>query len=243
MGSARAGSLAEGMSRAEVRSLEPIPSPELPDFEGAPAEEILSWAFQEFFPDFVVASSMQDSVLIDLAWKIEPRVQVFFLETGFHFYETLETAEKIRKRYDLDLVMLEPVREPRIWSEEGYTACCEDRKVIPMNNYLKGKRAWATGLRRAESPTRASARAVGWDPSRGLVKINPLVEWSDEQVESYINNNDLIVNPLRAEGYSSIGCVPCTTPGDGREGRWAGTLKMECGIHQPLPLTVVKGPQ
>lgn len=231
------------MSRAEVRAIEPISPPSLPDFEGAPAEDILSWAFQEFFPDFVVASSMQDSVLIDLAWKIEPRVTVFFLETGFHFEETLETAELIRQRYGLNLVKVEPITTPRVWSVDGYTACCEDRKVIPMNNFLRGKRGWATGLRRAESVARAHAKAVEWDAARGLVKVNPVVEWTDEQVASYIKENDLIVNPLLGEGYASIGCAPCTTPGTGRAGRWAGDAKIECGIHVPLPLTVVNGPQ
>jgi phosphoadenosine phosphosulfate reductase len=217
--------------------------PTLPDFEGAPAEEILAWTLEEFFPDVVLASSMQDAVLIDLAWQIEPRIKVFFLETGFHFYETLETARRIREHYHLDLAMLEPIKDARIWSEEGYTACCEDRKVIPMNNFLKGRRAWITGLRRSESETRANAKAVEWDPAREIVKVNPIVEWTDEQVANYIEDNDIIVNPLRGEGYESIGCVPCTIPGSGREGRWAGTIKVECGIHQPLPLKVIHTPR
>lgn len=210
-------------------------APELPDFEGAPAEEILRWAFDRFQLDVVLASSMQDSVLIDLAWKVEPRVEVFFLDTGFHFYETLSTAQAVRKRYNLNLVMLDPVDEPAVWSEEGYKACCAARKVAPMNNYLKDKKAWMSGLRRSESETRAHAKAIEWDASRGLVKINPIVEWTDKQVDRYIKDNDLIVNPLRLEGYDSIGCVPCTIPGNGREGRWAGTLRVECGIHQVHP--------
>jgi phosphoadenosine phosphosulfate reductase len=210
-------------------------APELPDFEGAPADEILRWAFGEFGLEVVLASSMQDSVLIDLAWKVEPRVEVFFLDTGFHFYETLATAKAVRKRYNLNLVMLDPVDDPAVWSEEGYKACCAARKVAPMNNYLRDKRAWMSGLRRAESETRAHAKAVEWDASRGLVKINPIVEWTDEQVDRYIADNDLIVNSLRLEGYDSIGCVPCTIPGNGREGRWAGSLRVECGIHQVHP--------
>lgn len=215
------------------------PAPELPDFEGAPAEEILEWAFDEFFPDIALASSMQDAVLIDLAWRIEPRVTVFFLETGFHFYETLQTADRIRQRYGIDIEMLEPIKDARIWSEEGYTACCHDRKVVPMNNFLRGSRAWISGLRRAESPSRANARAVEWDPARRIVKVNPIVEWTDEQVERYVREHDVVVHPLRAEGYDSIGCVPCTIPGSGREGRWAGSVKIECGIHQPLPVIVL----
>jgi phosphoadenosine phosphosulfate reductase len=218
------------------------PPPELPDFEGASAEEVLTWAFGEFFPDITVASSLQDTVLIDLAWRVEPRVQVFFLETGFHFEETLETADQVRSRYNIELVKVEPISAPRIWSEDGYAACCEDRKVIPMNNFLKGKRAWVTGLRRVEAPTRSGAKAVEWDEARGMVKINPIVDWSHEQVQSYIKEHDLIVNPLVAEGYESIGCAPCTVPGKGREGRWAGNGKIECGIHVSLPLTVVTTP-
>ena len=213
--------------------------PRLPDFDDAPAEEILSWTFGEFFPDVVVASSMQDAVLIDLAWRIEPNVTVFFLETGFHFEETLQTADRVRQRYGIDLVMLEPVDNARIWSEAGYDACCEDRKVIPMNNFLKGKRAWITGLRRADSPSRTHSKAVEWDPVRRMVKVNPIVEWTDSQMQDYIRAHGVIVNPLLHEGYASIGCAPCTVPGSGREGRWAGSLKLECGIHQPLPLKVV----
>lgn len=210
-------------------------APDLPDFEGAAAQDILEWAFDQFGLRVVLASSMQDSVLIDLAWRVEPRVEVFFLDTGFHFYETIATAKAVRQRYDLNLVMLEPVDDPAVWSEEGYKACCKSRKVTPMNNYLKDKLAWMSGLRRVESETRANAKAVDWDSSRGLVKINPIVEWSDEQVDAYIKENDLIVNSLRLEGYDSIGCVPCTIPGDGRDGRWAGALQVECGIHQVHP--------
>jgi phosphoadenosine phosphosulfate reductase len=112
-----------------------------------------------------------------------------------------------------------------------------------MNNFLKGKRAWITGLRRAEASSRADAKTVEWDPARELVKINPIVDWTDQQVDDYIKKHDLIVNPLRLEGYDSIGCVPCTVPGSGREGRWAGNLKVECGIHQPLPLKVIHTPR
>ena len=216
----------------------PAPSagaPELPDFEGAAADEILEWAFDEFGLEVVLASSMQDSVLIDLAWRVEPRVEVFFLDTGFHFYETLSTARQVRNRYNLNLVILDPVDEAAVWSEEGYKACCAARKVTPMNNYLKDKKAWMSGLRRTESESRASAKAVEWDAGRRMVKINPIVEWTDDQVERYIQENDLIVNPLKLEGYDSIGCVPCTIPGNGREGRWAGTLRVECGIHQVHP--------
>lgn len=203
----------------------------LPDLDGSSAEYILTWAIERFFPDIAVACSMQDAVLVDLAWRIEPRIEVFFLETGFHFPETLETAQRMRTHYNLALVAIEPEENPAVYAREGYEACCAARKVAPMDRYLQGKRAWVSGVRRAESPIRAGARALEWDAKRRLVKVNPIVAWSDAQVEGYISEHDLIVNPLRSEGYESIGCWPCTKPGVGREGRWAGSDKTECGIN------------
>ncbi len=189
-------------------------APDLPDFEGAAAEEILEWAFHEFGSEIVLASSMQDSVLIDLAWKVEPRVEVFFLDTGFHFYETIATAKAVRKRYNLNLVMLDPVDEPAVWSEEGYKACCAARKVAPMNNYLKDKKAWMSGLRRAESETRAHAKAVEWDAARGLVKINPIVEWSDRKVEQLHQAPRPYSEPAEAGGLRLNRLRPVHHPGE-----------------------------
>lgn len=205
--------------------------PDLPDFDGAPAEEVLRWAVGEYFPDITVACSMQDAVVVDLAWRIEPRIEVFFLETGFHFAETLETADRLRERYSLPLVALTPAPGAAVYSRDGVEACCHDRKVRPMKRYLAGKRAWVTGLRRAESPSRANARPVEWDAGRGLVKVNPIVAWSDEDVERYCADHDVVRNPLRERGYGSIGCWPCTMPGKGREGRWSASDKLECGLH------------
>jgi phosphoadenosine phosphosulfate reductase len=205
--------------------------PDLPDFEDASAEEILRWAVETFFPDITVACSMQDAVVVDLAWRVEPRIEVFFLETGFHFPETLATAERLRERYSRPVVALTPAPGAAVYSADGIEACCRDRKVLPMERHLAGKRAWVTGLRRAESPSRANARPVEWDAGRGLVKVNPIVAWSDDEVERYCLEHDVIRNPLRERGYASIGCWPCTLPGKGREGRWASTGKLECGIH------------
>lgn len=205
--------------------------PDLPDLEGAPAEEILAWALAEFFPEITVACSMQDAVVVDLTWRLQPSIEVFFLETGFHFGETLETARRMRDRYRLNLVELRPAPEAAIYNQDGVEACCAARKVRPLESYLEGKRAWITGLRRSESPVRAGARPVEWDASRGLVKVNPIVAWSDEDVERYRRRHDVIVNPLFERGYESIGCWPCTLPGKGREGRWVGSQKMECGLH------------
>ena len=132
---------------------------ELPDLDGASAEYILTWAIERFFPEIAVACSMQDAVLVDLAWRVDPRIEIFFLETGFHFPETLETAERMRKRYQLNLVALKPAADPAVYSRDGYEACCAARKVAPMEAHLQGKRAWASGLRRAESSSRATAKA------------------------------------------------------------------------------------
>lgn len=207
------------------------PEPVLPDLDGVGAEEILAWAVAEYFPEIAVACSMQDAVVVDLAVKIEPRIEVFFLDTGFHFPETLETARRIRDRYRLNLVALRPVRNPAVYSKDGYDACCGARKVLPLEEYLRDKRAWVSGIRRGESAARSSARAVEWDASRGLVKVNPIVSWSDEDVARYVAEKDVIVNPLRELGYESIGCLPCTRAGKGREGRWSGSGKAECGLH------------
>ena len=204
---------------------------DLPDLDAHSAEYILTWALERYFPEITVACSMQDAVLVDLAWRIEPKVEVFFLETGFHFSETLETAERMRERYCLNLIPLTPGPDPAVYSKDGYDACCHDRKVVPMDNYLQGKRAWVTGIRRADATTRAGARAVEWDAKRDMVKINPLVTWSDEDMTRYIEEHDLVDNPLRLQGYESIGCWPCTKAGKGREGRWAGLDKIECGLH------------
>lgn len=220
---------------ADLHSLAPeipsVPPLRLPDLEGAPAEDIIRWGLGEFFPEIGVACSMQDAVVVDLAVKIQPAVEVFFLQTEFHFQETIETAQRMRERYNLNLIELRPVANPALYSVEGYEACCGARKVEPLNRYLAQKRAWVSGIRRADGPERAEARAVEWDARRGLVKINPIVGWSDEDVGRYITENDIIVNPLHAKGYESIGCYPCTVPGKGREGRWTGSSKTECGLH------------
>jgi phosphoadenosine phosphosulfate reductase len=203
----------------------------LPDLDDQPAEVIISWAVEYYFPSITVASSMQDAVLVDLALKVEPRLEVFFLDTGFHFADTLATADALRARYDANLVVLTPDLGSTTWDTGGYDACCAARKVAPMERHLATKRAWVSGLRRAESATRRYSRAVEWDARRSMVKVNPLVAWSDEQIEAYTAEHDILVNPLRAKGYGSIGCEPCTLPGLGREGRWSGSGKTECGIH------------
>jgi len=197
----------------------------------APAADVLAWAVATFGSDLTVASSMQDGVLVDLAVRADPRVEVVFLDTGFHFAETLDTARRMRARYDLNLVTLRPEPGAATYRLDATEACCEARKVAPLERHLAGRAAWVTGLRRAESPSRARAATVEWDAGRGLVKVNPIVAWSDDDVDRYVAEHDIIVNPLRDKGFDSIGCAPCTLPGEGRSGRWAGSDRLECGLH------------
>jgi phosphoadenosine phosphosulfate reductase len=196
----------------------------------APAAEVLAWAVATFGPGLTVASSMQDGVIVDLAVRADPAVEVVFLDTGFHFAETLATAERIRARYDLNLVTLRPGAGAAAYRTAGTEACCEARKVAPLERHLAARAAWVTGLRRAESPSRAGAAPVEWDAGRGLVKVNPIVAWSDDDVARYVADHDVIVNPLRDKGFDSVGCEPCTGPGAGRSGRWGGE-RLECGLH------------
>ena len=213
------------MSRSRALLLAPAGRPALVDaaarqLNQAPAEEVVAWAVAAFFPDVAVACSMQDGVVVDLAVRIEPRIEVCFLDTGFHFPETLETADRLRERYGVNLIELKPAEDAAVYALDGIEACCTARKVLPLERYLAGKRAWITGLRRAESPTRAKARTVEWDAGRGLVKVNPLVSWTDEDVTRYIEQHDVVVNPLRGQGYDSIGCAP-RPPGRHRPPRLA----------------------
>jgi phosphoadenosine phosphosulfate reductase len=197
----------------------------------APAAEVLAWAVATFGSDLTVASSMQDAVLVDLAVRADPTIEVIFLDTGFHFAETLETARRVEARYGLNLVTLYPDGDAPTYRSGGTEACCDARKVEPLEEHLAQRAAWVTGLRRAESPSRAGAATVEWDAARGLVKVNPIVAWSDDDVAAYMAAHDIIVNPLRDKGFESIGCAPCTLPGAGRSGRWADSERLECGLH------------
>ncbi|MHB1445728.1 MAG: phosphoadenylyl-sulfate reductase, partial [Acidimicrobiales bacterium] len=178
--------------------------------------------------------SFQDSVLIDVAVRQFPEIEVVFLDTGFHFPETLDYVETLRQRYDLNLRIIGPNLGPDDWPC-GTERCCELRKVVPLARALVGRDAWMTGLRRAEAAVRAEAPIVGWDVGRGLVKVNPLATWSDQDVSGYVVDHGLPVHPLTSQGFLSIGCAPTTRavlPGeDPRAGRWSGTDKTECGIH------------
>ncbi len=204
------------------------------EFEHAPASKIISWAVDAFGPHLCLTASMTDAVLIDLAVKADPAIEVVFIDTGYHFPETLDTVEAVRRRYGLNMkLMTAPDNTDELWKTDPDN-CCSALKVQQLERALAGKAAWMSGLRRDEADTRSSALVVGRD-LRGLVKINPIAAWTDHDVESYIHEHDVPVNPLVKQGYPSIGCMPCTQPvvpgEDARSGRWNGKDKTECGIH------------
>jgi phosphoadenosine phosphosulfate reductase len=204
------------------------------EFETRPASEIIEWAVEHFHPHLCLTASMTDAVLIDLAVKVEPSIEVVFIDTGYHFPETLETVEVVRRRYGLNLrIMTVAPHDEELWKVDPEN-CCSAVKVGQLDRALQGKLAWMSGLRRAEAPTRANAPIVARD-LRGLVKVNPIATWSDLDVEGYIRDHDVPVNPLLHRGYRSIGCWPCTRPvaegEDPRAGRWPGRDKTECGLH------------
>jgi phosphoadenosine phosphosulfate reductase len=205
------------------------------EFERLSAPKIIQWAVDNFAPHLSLAASMQDAVLIDLAVKVDPAIEVVFIDTGYHFPETLQTVEDVRRRYGLNLRMMTVAHhDEELWKVDPEN-CCSAVKVGQLDRALAGKAAWMSGLRREEATSRANAPIVARD-LRGLVKVNPIANWSDLDVEGYIADHDIPVNPLLHQGYLSIGCQPCTSlptdPDDPRSGRWAGRGKTECGIHQ-----------
>ena len=204
------------------------------EFQRLPASKIIQWAVDAFAPHLCLTASMTDAVLIDLAVKVDPSIEVVFIDTGYHFPETLATVEEVRRHYGLNLrLMTVPRHDDELWKVDPEN-CCSAVKVGQLDRALHGKLAWMSGLRRNEAETRETTPAIARD-IRGLIKINPIVMWSDEDVAGYIADHRVPVNPLTTMGYPSIGCMPCTTPvGDGedpRAGRWRGTDKSECGLH------------
>jgi len=214
------------------------------ELELAPAEIIIEWAVATFGTRFCVTSSMSDAVLSHLAAKVAPGIDVVFLDTGYHFAETIGTRDAVAHTLDINLINITPVQSvdeqdeqygPKLY-ERNPDLCCKLRKVQPLTDGLAAYDAWATGLRRAETHNRVIAPVVGWDDKKQKVKVSPLARWSDGEIDKYIQEQGILVNPLQYDGYPSIGCWPCTrrvAPGeDPRSGRWAGSNKTECGIHQ-----------
>jgi phosphoadenosine phosphosulfate reductase len=213
------------------------------ELDGASADDLLRWTDEHFGGSYVVASNMQDAVLVDLAAKVRPGVDVLFLDTGYHFVETIGTRDAVEAVYDINVVNVTAensvAKQDELYGKDLFareaSECCRMRKVEPLSKALRGYSAWVTGIRRVEAPTRANAPLISWDKAFGLVKINPIAAWSDEDMQAYIDANDVLVNPLVFEGYPSIGCAPCTAKpvegADPRSGRWAGQSKTECGLH------------
>jgi len=204
---------------------------------------VLKWAGDTFGDDFAITSSMADGLLAHLAGTAIPGVDVIFLDTGYHFAETIGTRDAVAATLPVTVKTIQPlwtVAEqdadllPRLHDRDP-DRCCWLRKMEPLGRALAPYTAWASGVRRDESPARAGTPVVRWDARRALVKVHPMAGWTQDDVEDYIAEHNVLVNPLVDDGYPSIGCAPCTArvePGaDPRSGRWAGRAKTECGIH------------
>jgi len=213
--------------------------------EGWSASEVLGWAFNLYGGDIAIASAFgpEGIVIIDLASQISPRPKVFTLDTGFLFPETHELIDRVERHYQIRVERVYPelsseeqvsLYGPALWSRDP-DQCCRLRKVQPLTKKLSELRAWVTGIRREQTPSRALARKVEWDAKFGLIKVNPLVDWTMQAVWDHIRRSQLPYNRLHERNYPSIGCVHCTravNPGEPpRGGRWPGFEKVECGLH------------
>jgi phosphoadenosine phosphosulfate reductase len=222
--------------------------PEL-DFEAMPAEELLEWAYDRFGRELVLTCSWQkqSSVLIHMVSELGLDMPVVELDTHLFFRETYETRERLVQRYGLELIRPEIItvaeqhgREgPNLW-ERDPDRCCHIRKVEPLIKALEPYAAWASGIRRDQSPSRARTPKVQWSERYAVWKLHPLADWEEKRVWAYIGVNEIPYNPLHEAGYRSIGCMPCTRPitsdEEERAGRWAGSDKLECGIHTNEPV-------
>ncbi|TCO50830.1 phosphoadenylyl-sulfate reductase [Actinocrispum wychmicini] len=228
-------------TRDELKELAAAAEVELAD---AGAAEALEWTAKTFGDNWILASNMQDAVLIDLAVQAKPDFDVLFLETGYHFPETIGLRDAVGATYSgINIINAMPDKTvaeqdadegPNLYEREP-DRCCAMRKVVPLRRTLANYAAWVTGVRRVDAPTRANTPIVQWDDRNGLVKVNPIAPWTDEEFRQYIDEHGILENLLVAEGYLSIGCAPCTAKveagADPRSGRWAGQGKTECGLH------------
>lgn len=206
-----------------------------PSLEKLSAGEIIEWGAEHLGTNLAVTMSMQDTVLAELAARHAPDADLIFLDTGYHFPETIEVADAVDKRYPNRLLRIQPVAGavPELYKTD-MTACCAQRKVEPLARMKLPYEGWVTGLKRVDAPTRKNTPVLEIDKT-GRIKLNPLAAWTDDDVDRFIDDNDLIIHPLTKAGFPSIGCAPCTNrvaPGaDPRSGRWAGAEKTECGLH------------
>jgi phosphoadenosine phosphosulfate reductase len=204
------------------------------------AQELLAAVLERFHPHVSLACSFQkeEAVLLDMLLEIEPKARVFALDTHVLFPETYGVWREVERRYGVKVEVFEgpslgrqaAVHGDALW-ERNPDLCCAIRKVEPLGRALAGLECWITGMRREQSPTRADAPKLGWDERHELWKANPLADWTDDDVWAYVRARELPVNVLHERGYASIGCTHCTRPGAGREGRWSGMEKAECGLH------------
>jgi phosphoadenosine phosphosulfate reductase len=203
--------------------------PEIP--ETASAQDAIVYAVERFHPRLTMACSFQkeESVLVHMLTAVCPDARVFTIDTGVLFPETLATWKRFEDRFGVKVEVLDARSPDEPWT---VTRCCGEVKVDALERGLEGVDAWITGIRREQATTRAAAAKLERDEARGLWKVNPLADWTEKDLWRYIHKHDLPYNPLHDQGYASIGCAPCTQPGSGREGRWAGLDKTECGIHE-----------
>jgi phosphoadenosine phosphosulfate reductase len=201
-----------------------------PDLEPASAQEVLAYAIEQFHPRLKTACSFQkeETVLAHMLSQIAPDAKLFTIDTGVLFPETLATWRKFEQRFGLPIEVIDASSPGATWTQSN---CCGQAKVDGLEQALVGVDAWVTGIRREQGPTRANAAKLERDEKRGIWKLNPLADWTDKDLWRYIFEHDLPYNPLHDQGYESIGCAPCTMPGSGRAGRWAGEDKTECGLH------------
>jgi phosphoadenosine phosphosulfate reductase len=203
--------------------------------ERATPDEVLAWTFGRFGDDVVMACSFEDVALLHMVHELRPRLEIVFLDTGGHFPETLAFVDQLERDWSLNLVRTVPGPDAAEWPC-GTEQCCNLRKVEPLRRAVTGFGAWITAVKRVDAPSRATMDVVSWDEKFGLVKVNPLATWSDDDVAYYLTKHELPAHPLWAQGYASIGCAPVTVkpldPADRRSGRWAGADKEECGLHE-----------
>jgi phosphoadenosine phosphosulfate reductase len=206
-----------------------VTSPDL--LESASAQEVIAYGVERFHPRLTMACSFQkeESVLAHMLLAERPDARVFTIDTGVLFPETLQTWKQFEDRLGLRVEVFDASSPDGPWTLER---CCSEAKVDALARALGGVEAWITGIRREQATTRADAAKLERDEARGVWKVNPLADWSEKDVWRYIHAHDLPYNPLHDHGYASIGCAPCTRAGSGREGRWAGLDKTECGIHE-----------
>jgi len=204
-------------------------------FERATPLEILQWTFDRFDDDVAMACSFEDVALLHMVHELRPATEIIFLDTDGHFQESLDFADRMTNEWSLNVTRTEPGPDAAA-SPCGSANCCELRKVEPLGRALEGRTAWITSVKRVDAPSRASMKTLMWDEKFGLVKVNPLATWGDDDVAYYLKSHDLPEHPLWAQGYASIGCAAMTlkpqVPGDRRSGRWVGLDKEECGLHE-----------